>query len=239
MNAPATDPLPALFGVEGALLREGAGGWLALDPWSLAWAPTTPQLPPRPLTLEEAARLVFRGGGGRRLPVGVIGPRAATTRQALVARELGARFGTLGIALLTGGKGGVMEAASRGAHESGGLVIGLLPDGEWQGANPYVHVPLATGLNEARNAVIARACPVLVAVGGEYGTLSEMAYGMHFGRLVLALEDAPVVVGVPVLPSVEAAVQRALGRLLGLDGKVVGTVTRPSLDISMNENGQN
>ncbi|SFC39247.1 hypothetical protein SAMN05428997_106164 [Bosea sp. CRIB-10] len=119
-----------------------------------------------------------------------------------------------GLQLLCGGKNGVMEAACKGHAAGGGLPIGLLPDEEWQAANPYVAIPIATGIGPARNAIIARSCLVLVAIGGGVGTLSEMALGLQFKRLVLALADAPVVDGVPRLDSTEAALARIADRIL-------------------------
>ena len=92
-----------------------------------------------------------------------------------------------------------------------------MPDEEWSAANPYVAIPLATGIGPARNAIIARAAEVLIAVGGGYGTLSEMAYGLHFDRLVLTLGDAPAVPGAIACASVEEALDRACHRLLRLD----------------------
>lgn len=154
----------------------------------------------------------------RRVPVGVIGPKRAGAEQLRAAEELGAALARSGMQVLTGGRIGVMEAASKGAFGAGGLPIGISPDDEWDSVNPYVAIPLATGLGPARNAVIARACEVLVAIGGEYGTLSEMALGMHFDRLVLALLDAPEVPGVHRCGSVNEAVDLAARRLLRLDG---------------------
>jgi hypothetical protein len=149
--------------------------------------------------------------------VGVIGPKQATPAQVETAQALGRRIAELGLPLLTGGKNGVMEGASRGAFEAGGLTIGIVPDDEWSVANRYVAVPLASGLGPARNAVISRACEVLIAVGGEYGTLSEMAFGMHFDRLVLALLNAPDVPGVPRCGTIDEALERMALRLLRLD----------------------
>lgn len=130
-----------------------------------------------------------------RLPVAVIGPRSASPKQLEVAELLGSRLAEFGFIVLTGGKGGVMEAAARGAVLKGGITIGILPDYDWTNANSSICIPIATGLGSARNAVIARACFALIAVGGEYGTQTEMAFGMHFGRRVIALENAPDVAG--------------------------------------------
>jgi hypothetical protein len=84
-----------------------------------------------------------------------------------------------------------------------------LPDEEWTAANPYVDIPLASGIGPARNAIIARACPVLIAIGGEYGTLSEMAFGLHFNRHVISFGNAPFVAGAVCANSVEEAIDLA------------------------------
>jgi uncharacterized protein (TIGR00725 family) len=98
-----------------------------------------------------------------------------------------------------------MEAACEGAGSADGLSVGLLPDDEWQAANRFVTIPIATGIGVARNAIIARAGLALVAIGGGYGTLSEIALALQFGRPVLTLLDAPAVSGVRPMGSVEAA----------------------------------
>ena len=103
--------------------------------------------------------------------------------------------------------------------QSGGQPIGILPGDEWQEANPYVALPLASGLGPARNAVIARAAVALLAVGGGHGTLSEMAFGLQFGRLVIALEDAPGVPGALRFETLDSALGRVAQRILGLDSQ--------------------
>jgi uncharacterized protein (TIGR00725 family) len=139
-----------------------------------------------------------------REPVGVIGPREATPEMLRVAEEVGALLGRSGLTLLCGGRGGVMEASCRGAVAAGGLTIGLLPETDPSLANPHVTVPIATGIGEARNALIARASRCLVAVGNSYGTLSEIALGRHFGKVVFGLCGAAEVEGVVHLDGVTA-----------------------------------
>lgn len=149
----------------------------------------------------------------KRVPVGIVGPRDATAEQRDIAYRLGAAMADHGLQLLCGGKNGVMEAACEGHAAHGGLPIGILPDDEWQAANPFVAIPIATGIGPARNAIIARACIALIAVGGGVGTLSEMALGLQFNRLVLAMAGAPSVEGVPVLTYIEDALDRVAGRI--------------------------
>ena len=164
----------------------------------------------------EAVRWLYEEANARLVPIGVIGPRQATERQIAVAEQLGRRLGELRIPLLNGGKNGVMEAVSRGCVESGGLVIGFVPDEEWTEANDFVTIPLATGLGPARNVLIARASLALVAIGGEYGTLSEMAFGLHFDKPVFALENAPEVDGVQRMESVDDVMKALLSVILRL-----------------------
>jgi uncharacterized protein (TIGR00725 family) len=130
-------------------------------------------------------------------------------------RKLAERVGELvagnACVLLTGGLGGVMEAASAGARRAGGTVIGLLPGSSPAAANPHVEIAIASGLGEARNAVIATAAGALIAVGGEYGTLSEIAFGLKLGKTVVALAcDWSGVPGVREARSPEEAVRLAL-----------------------------
>ena len=122
----------------------------------------------------------------------------------------------MGLPVLCGGKTGVMEAVAQGVAEAGGLTIGFLPDNEWAEANPYVALPLATGLGPARNVLIARACVAMVAVDGSYGTIAEIAYALHFGRPVFGLAEAPAVEGVRHVPDVPSAIAALLPVLLRL-----------------------
>src|SRR5262245_23854981 len=135
-------------------------------------------------------------GHALRAPIGVIGPRAATRAQLDVAEALGEGLGTRGYAVLCGGREGVMEAVCRGVAARGGIVVGLTPDIDAALANPHVSIVIATGLGEARNAVIARAAYCLIAVGDSLGTLSEVALGLHFGKRVLGLAGAASLPGV-------------------------------------------
>lgn len=117
--------------------------------------------------------------------VAVVGPGEATDEQVAQARAVGAALGNAGAVLITGGLGGVMAAACQGAAQAGGTTVGILPGGDRAVANPWVGIAIATGLGELRNGLIVRAADSLIAIGGFYGTLSEVA---------LALKtDVPVV----------------------------------------------
>jgi uncharacterized protein (TIGR00725 family) len=156
-----------------------------------------------------------RGPQPLRMPVGVIGPRDASPAQVEAARGIGRGIANMGLALLCGGRTGVMEGACRGAAEAGGIAIGVLPDTEAAAANPYATVVLATGIGEARNAIIARAALCLVAIGNNFGTLSEVALGRQFGKLVIGLEGAADVPGVVQADSVAAALEQVARCAIG------------------------
>ncbi len=206
-----------LIGREGGIWRaDGA----RLDPWAWRWVQEPQGMAGMPTHGDARAALTALAatGGARRLPVAVIGPREADAAHTATARQLGGRLAELGLTVLCGGKSGVMTAVCEGAQAAGGLTVGLLPDHDWRAANPAVAIPIATGLSEARNAVIAKAAVALVAVGGSYGTLTEIAYGLHFGKTVIGLCDAPRVEGLLAVPDVETAVSRLADCLLALPG---------------------
>ena len=107
--------------------------------------------------------------------IAVVGGAAASAEEYGTARALGKELAAAGAVVLCGGHGGVMEAVARGASEAGGLAVGLLRGSDAGQANPWIGLPLATGLGEARNALVVRAAEAVVSVGGEWGTLSEIA----------------------------------------------------------------
>jgi uncharacterized protein (TIGR00725 family) len=119
--------------------------------------------------------------------VGVVGPAEAAASLERTAEEVGRLVAVAGAVLVCGGLGGVMSAACRGAAAAGGLTVGILPGDDRRSANPWVAVPVATGMGELRNGLVVRASDVLVAVGGGYGTLSELALALKLGRPVVGL----------------------------------------------------
>ena len=128
--------------------------------------------------------------------LGVIGAGIADEETNRMAEEVGRLIGGSRALLICGGLGGVMEAASRGAKSAGGTTIGILPgSGTWD-ANAWIDIPVATGMGEARNMVIVRTADALIAVGGEYGTLSEIAFALKAGKPVIGLRtwDIPGVI---------------------------------------------
>ena len=100
---------------------------------------------------------------------------------------MGRLLAEAGAVVVTGGLGGVMEAASRGAREAGGLTVGILPGTDRREANAHVQVAVPTGMGEARNALVVRAADALVAVGGQWGTLSEIALACKAGKPVAGI----------------------------------------------------
>lgn len=104
-----------------------------------------------------------------------------------VAEAVGRGLAAAGLIVVTGGLGGVMEAASRGAQAAGGTTVGLLPGTDRSAGNPHLDVVLPTGLGEMRNALVVRCADVVVAVGGEHGTLSEIAFALKTGVPVVGI----------------------------------------------------
>ncbi|MDI6873542.1 MAG: TIGR00725 family protein [Actinomycetota bacterium] len=124
-----------------------------------------------------------------RVYVGVVGGQFCSEEEARLAYEVGRLLARRGAVLVCGGLGGVMEASCKGAKEEGGVTIGILP-GPFRGdANPYVDYAIATDMGQARNAVIVRTVDAVIAVGGEYGTLSEIAMALKMGKRVVAISS--------------------------------------------------
>jgi uncharacterized protein (TIGR00725 family) len=104
------------------------------------------------------------------------------------AEEVGRLIAQKGAVLVCGGLGGIMEAASKGAKSWGGITVGILPQDDSEDSNPYIDIPLATGLGIGRNMIIARSADALIAIGGEYGTLSEIAFALQMGKPVVGIK---------------------------------------------------
>jgi uncharacterized protein (TIGR00725 family) len=117
----------------------------------------------------------------------VAGPRNCDEETAGLAYAVGRGLAEAGFTVVTGGEGGAMEAASRGAHEGGGMVVGVLPGTDRSSANVHADVTVATGIGHGRNLAVVASGDVLVAVGGDWGTLSEIALAGVVGRPVVAL----------------------------------------------------
>ena len=119
--------------------------------------------------------------------IGVIGGSEVKPQVARLAEEVGREIARRGAVLICGGLGGVMEAACKGASEAGGLTIGILPGNNRREANPYVQIPIMTGIGYARNAVVVKSCHAIIAIDGSYGTLTEIGYALQSGIPVIGL----------------------------------------------------
>ncbi len=124
----------------------------------------------------------------RKIIIAVIGASQPSPEETRLAEEVGRELGKRGAILVCGGLSGVMEAACRGASSEGGLTIGILPGDSTRTANPYVQIPIVTGIGYARNAVVAKSGQATIAIGGGYGTLSEIAYALQSNIPVIGLK---------------------------------------------------
>lgn len=136
--------------------------------------------------------------------IAVIGGREAESLLMNEAEEVGRLIARNGAILVCGGLGGVMEAASKGAKEAEGRTVGILPQDDAKEANRYIDIPVATGLGMGRNVVIARTADALIAIGGEYGTLSEIAFALQMGKPVVGIRTWEIRGVVPAGDAAEA-----------------------------------
>ncbi|HKJ67219.1 MAG TPA: TIGR00725 family protein [bacterium] len=120
--------------------------------------------------------------------IAVFGGRVSTGSLLDVAYDVGREIALRKAILYCGGMGGVMEAASRGAMENHGITVGILPTAAADSANPYITIPIVTGIGTARNYIIARSVDAAIAINGKYGTLSEIAYSLDFNKPVIGIQ---------------------------------------------------
>lgn len=145
----------------------------------------------------------------KKIRIGVIGGSKADTKSRQVAFKVGQLIAEKGVILVCGGLSGVMEATSRGAKQAGGLTIGILPGNSPSDANPYIDIAIATGLGYGRNSLVAMNSDVIIAIDGQYGTLSEIAYGRIYGKKIIGIGTWDID-GVIKAKSAEEAVNLAL-----------------------------
>jgi uncharacterized protein (TIGR00725 family) len=119
--------------------------------------------------------------------IAVVGRGECTPQEARVAEEVGEQLAKQGAVLVCGGRSGIMEAACRGAKSAGGTTIGILPGVDRRGANDYVDYAIATGLGEGRNLVIILTADGVIALPGEFGTLSEISFALIHNKPVVSL----------------------------------------------------
>jgi len=120
--------------------------------------------------------------------IAVIGGSQASRKEIRLAEEVGSELAKKGATLVCGGLGGVMEAACRGASSEGGTTIGILPGENRREANNYVQIPIVTGMGYARNVAVVKSAQAVIAIGGSYGTLSEIGHALQSGIPVIGLE---------------------------------------------------
>ena len=141
--------------------------------------------------------------------ISVIGAGTCNNETYSIAEEIGKLIAQKGAILVTGGLGGVMEAASKGAIDAGGTTVGILPGFSKEDANKYVSIPITTGLSHARNIVIVRSADAVIAVSGEYGTLSEIAVALKLGKPVIGIKTWEHIDGLIEAESSQEAVNKA------------------------------
>lgn len=146
-----------------------------------------------------------------------------------VAREVGRLIAQRGAILVCGGLGGVMDAAAQGAKEAGGLTVGILPGENRLGASKHLDVALPTGMGETRNALIARVADAVIAIGGEYGTLSEIGLALKMGKPVIGLGTWEILkkgqrdTGIVVVDAPQAAVKKVF--------ELASSIQHPTSDV--------
>lgn len=145
-----------------------------------------------------------------KLQIGVIGAGTCDAQLQEKAKQVGQKIAKNDAFLLCGGLGGVMEAASKGAREAGGTTVGIVPGNDRDSPNPYIDIAILTNMGHARNAIIAQSCDALIAVGGEYGTLSEIALSLKMGKSVITLESKWDIEGTTRADSPQEAAELAI-----------------------------
>jgi len=141
--------------------------------------------------------------------VGIFGGSVCDLEIYKKASEIGRLLAKNDVLIYCGGRGGVMEAVSKGASEDNGMVVGILPDSDCNSANSYITIPIATGAGDARNYMIANSIQGAIAIDGEYGTLTEIGHTLKQGKPVVGLETWGIK-GVDVVKSPEEAVSRIM-----------------------------
>ncbi len=146
----------------------------------------------------------------RALMLTVIGAGDAPEDVCAMAREVGREIASRGAVLVNGGRGGVMRAAAQGACDAGGHTIGILPGYDRSSANEFIEFAIATGMGEARNAIIVASSDAVIAMAGEGGTLAEIGFAKKFGRPIVALKSWPEIEGLQRAGTPREAVDLAI-----------------------------
>lgn len=143
------------------------------------------------------------------MQIGVIGSGSCDDEVYQLAFRVGQLLAEKGCILINGGLGGVMEASAKGAKSKGGITVGILPAGAEE-ANPYIDIKIATHMGHARNMIIVHSSDALISVGGEYGTISELAIALKEGKRVASLKPPVILKGMKVFEKAEEAVEYVL-----------------------------
>lgn len=144
------------------------------------------------------------------IQIGVIGAGQCSEEVVKLAEEVGREIALNKATLVCGGLGGVMEASARGAKQEGGNTVGILPGFSFEDANPFIDIPIVTGLSHARNILVVRSSHALIAIEGGYGTLSEIAIALKIGKPVVGLRTWEVSKGIITVETPQEAVKRAI-----------------------------
>ena len=153
--------------------------------------------------------------------IAVVGGGQCSREEAKLAEQVGAELAKRGVTLICGGLGGVMQAACKGARSASGRTIGILPGESRDEANPYVDVPIVTGMGETRNAIVVNSAQAVIAIGGKFGTLSEIAYALRSNIPVIGLNTwtlsrkGRLVKSIIVAENPKEAVEKALAAAEG------------------------
>jgi uncharacterized protein (TIGR00725 family) len=167
---------------------------------------------------------VGKAGSEKKLIIAVIGGGKCTAQEAVLAETVGRELAKRGAILVCGGLTGIMEAACRGAAIESGLTVGILPGEEPGDSNPYVQIPVATGVGSARNIAVVKSAQAVIAIDGDYGTLTEIGFALKSGIPVIGLrtwslyrngeEDRSIIKAEDAVDAVEKAISLAKGQKL-------------------------
>ncbi len=143
--------------------------------------------------------------------IGVIGAGDASSQECNLAQEVGKEIAKNGGTLLCGGMGGIMEASCRGAKAHGGTTIGILPGTSKEDCNPYIDYPIVTAMGHGRNVIVASSCDAIIAIGGGFGTLSEIAFALRLKIPIIGIKTWDVSSDIKKAETPEEAVYMAIG----------------------------
>ncbi|MCK5513925.1 MAG: TIGR00725 family protein [Deltaproteobacteria bacterium] len=144
------------------------------------------------------------------IQIGVIGAGQCSLEIERLAEEVGREIAKKKALLICGGLGGVMEASARGAKQEGGVTIGILPGFSFEDANPFIDIPIVTGLSHARNVLVVRSSQAIIAVEGGYGTLSEIGIALKLRKPVVGLRTWDISKKIVTVETPEDAVKKAI-----------------------------